>query len=543
MTGTVLYMTTLAASLPLAPQIVRLNRSQRSLVQAAVLAVTITAALVAAQLVFTADPVNWLEVAAVGFSFACTWLCVKQVRFNYVLGVISTALLSVVFWQAGLLGSMALNLDEQEALASTRQEHERLRSDHAVLTAQLASARAALEKTRSLDAECVTCHQAISADHRHTQEQMHLDTVDALQAKLDSTVTDLTASADKLKGLETTVIKAQRALTDAQLVEQQVVQTVGRVGELERTAAVLVRRRDALPLEGEPVDVVASERMSVEGQINSARAAELALLEWERGTNAVAAAKLSVDQATLNLDRARAALAGTEIPTDLLEAVERLSALANQLAAEQELLNALEIEAIRAEQHLATAQDRLDAAEAETARRKKLMDEAEEAEAASRLLNVTASKVTGRIRPSLEGATSAILSTMSEGRFDSVSIANDYSISVRDDGALHPMEELSGGEQDLAALALRLGLAAVVAARHGSPGPGFLVLDEVFGSQDAARRESILSGLRALRRSYPQILLVSHVEGAEDQVDSVLTVERVGDDDGTSVADAVVTSQ
>lgn len=53
---------------------------------------------------------NWWEISSVFFSFACTWLCTRQVRFNYVLGVIATSLLVVTFYQAHLFGSMALNL-------------------------------------------------------------------------------------------------------------------------------------------------------------------------------------------------------------------------------------------------------------------------------------------------------------------------------------------------------------------------------------------------------------------------------------------------
>jgi nicotinamide mononucleotide transporter len=57
-----------------------------------------------------ATSVNGLEAFAVLTSYACTYLCVRQRRFNYVLGVVSTAAYSVLFWQSGLLASMALNL-------------------------------------------------------------------------------------------------------------------------------------------------------------------------------------------------------------------------------------------------------------------------------------------------------------------------------------------------------------------------------------------------------------------------------------------------
>jgi nicotinamide mononucleotide transporter len=55
------------------------------------------------------DTVNWLEAFAVFTSYSCTWLCVRQRRINYPIGAISTAAYCVLFWQAGLLASMALN--------------------------------------------------------------------------------------------------------------------------------------------------------------------------------------------------------------------------------------------------------------------------------------------------------------------------------------------------------------------------------------------------------------------------------------------------
>ena len=55
-------------------------------------------------------PFNWLEALAVWTSYVCTYLCVRQRRSNYLWGIASTAMLVVVFWQAGLFGSALANL-------------------------------------------------------------------------------------------------------------------------------------------------------------------------------------------------------------------------------------------------------------------------------------------------------------------------------------------------------------------------------------------------------------------------------------------------
>lgn len=54
--------------------------------------------------------VNWLEAFAVFTSYSCTYLCVKQSRLNYPIGVISVAALSLLFYQQGLYASMVLNM-------------------------------------------------------------------------------------------------------------------------------------------------------------------------------------------------------------------------------------------------------------------------------------------------------------------------------------------------------------------------------------------------------------------------------------------------
>lgn len=55
------------------------------------------------------EQLNWLEVFAVFTSYACTYLCVKERRINYPIGVISSAAYAYLFLQTGLLSSALLN--------------------------------------------------------------------------------------------------------------------------------------------------------------------------------------------------------------------------------------------------------------------------------------------------------------------------------------------------------------------------------------------------------------------------------------------------
>lgn len=85
-------------------------QTRRYIAEAFVLGLLLTTLMLGLTQWLTETEINWFETASVFFSFACTWLCTRQVRFNYVLAVISTSLLVITFWQADLYGSMAVNI-------------------------------------------------------------------------------------------------------------------------------------------------------------------------------------------------------------------------------------------------------------------------------------------------------------------------------------------------------------------------------------------------------------------------------------------------
>ena len=70
---------------------------------------------------------------------------------------------------------------------------------------------------------------------------------------------------------------------------------------------------------------------------------------------------------------------------------------------------------------------------------------------------------------------------------------------------------ISGGEEDMANLALRLAISQMIAERAGQP-LSLLVLDEIFGSLDEERRSAVLELLRGLADRFPQVILITHIE-------------------------------
>ena len=129
---------------------------------------------------------------------------------------------------------------------------------------------------------------------------------------------------------------------------------------------------------------------------------------------------------------------------------------------------------------------------------------------AADLLNKYRDHEAHRAWPHLEQGASSILAAATEGRYADIRLSDDYKIHIVDRGVEHGLSRFSGGEQDLANLCLRIAIAQWVARERGVQ-LGFLILDEVFGSQDDERRPRLLSELRELATGrFRQVLVITH---------------------------------
>ena len=125
------------------------------------------------------------------------------------------------------------------------------------------------------------------------------------------------------------------------------------------------------------------------------------------------------------------------------------------------------------------------------------------------------------MRPEISELASAFLADLTDGRYDEVDLDEDYRVVVLDDGIPKPV--ISGGEEDIANLVLRLAISQMIAERAGQP-LSLLVLDEVFGSLDETRRQHVLGLLRRLGDRFPQVILITHIEQVRDGLDRVIRV-------------------
>ena len=125
------------------------------------------------------------------------------------------------------------------------------------------------------------------------------------------------------------------------------------------------------------------------------------------------------------------------------------------------------------------------------------------------------------MRPEIGELASAFLADLTDGRYDEVDLDDDYRVVVLDDGVPKPV--ISGGEEDIANLVLRLAISQMIAERAGQP-LSLLVLDEIFGSLDETRRQHVLALLRRLGDRFPQVILITHIEQVRDGLDRVIRV-------------------
>jgi exonuclease SbcC len=125
------------------------------------------------------------------------------------------------------------------------------------------------------------------------------------------------------------------------------------------------------------------------------------------------------------------------------------------------------------------------------------------------------------LRPELSDLASGYMEELSGGRYSRLELDEEYNVIVLEDEIPRPV--LSGGEEDLSNLAVRLAISQMIAERAGQAF-SLLVLDEVFGSLDDERRDNVVGLLRRLHDRFEQVVVITHIESMKDGLDRVLTV-------------------
>jgi exonuclease SbcC len=137
----------------------------------------------------------------------------------------------------------------------------------------------------------------------------------------------------------------------------------------------------------------------------------------------------------------------------------------------------------------------------------------------------------GRIRPTLSRYAKNLFLDLCDNRYEDFELNEDYEILIQDQGEKYPLSRFSGGETDLANLCLRMAISLLI-SESSRVDFSFIILDEIFGSQDLLRKESILTALARLKNRFRQMFLITHIDDIKDSVENLIYVTE--NEDGSS---------
>jgi len=136
-----------------------------------------------------------------------------------------------------------------------------------------------------------------------------------------------------------------------------------------------------------------------------------------------------------------------------------------------------------------------------------------------------------QIRPTLSSHASELFDELTDGKYSQIELDEDYNLLVYDQGQPYRIERFSGGEEDLANLCIRMAISEIITERAGSIF-NFIILDEIFGSQDEIRKQNIIKALNSYSSKFRQIFLITHVEDIKHFTENTITISE--DDMGIS---------
>ncbi len=205
---------------------------------------------------------------------------------------------------------------------------------------------------------------------------------------------------------------------------------------------------------------------------------------------------------------------------------------------ENEELNELKLKLVGKRNELDSLEREKERVQADIEEQKRLMDEKEREEEDILYLNLLEKimgdfkvHMVGMIRPMLSDYASDMLRRLTDGKYSKLELDENYNIYIYEEGTAYELSRFSGGEEDLANLCLRLAISAVVAERSAIQ-THFIILDEIFGSQDVLRKRNIITALSELSKKFRQIILITHIEDIKDYMEYVLRVSE--DEEGVS---------
>jgi exonuclease SbcC len=377
------------------------------------------------------------------------------------------------------------------------------------------------------DGKCATCGQSLPPQRISLGAKLEKD--------LEKAGSEVSSAKKKLSALSSAPLplsKASQAADEAKGASESADKNLrdGRVAHerrMEEMASLKNAQEQLADLEVELKRMPGFDRETVEKA-----KAELAALQepWERSMRLahapeylsaakkrfdVARARFEEAKAEQGADEARVKKLGhtKETAQELIEAFERLQKEIRNAeinAASQTQIAAATIERMRVARDRIRSDRRSRAAAIEL--HGKYILHAEVAKGLTELRD----RLNAQTIPRLQLAASDSLAQLTGGRYLGLKLNDRFEATIMDGNTQKKV--ISGGEEDMVHLALRLGLAQMIQDASGQP-MSLLILDEAFGSLDTDRRDNLMERLDALSGIFRQIIVISHVETIKEAAD------------------------
>jgi exonuclease SbcC len=388
-------------------------------------------------------------------------------------------------------------------------------------------------KSAGEEGQCPTCSRPLG-DHYHS-------VMDFLETQIEAVSADglyFRQRLEQLEGMPEDIAaldeERRQAMQEVSALERKLARTQVAVGQLEQLARELGQKEQrhaalAAELASLPGGYVRERHLALEEQfeqlaalstqanrLNTQVEREPALRrELESAQRAIAAAHGKREQIAARLGT----IAHSEEEYAALGSAHAAATGAVQAAAmavlnaegEARLASSDRDRVVAAQRDLDERRERVAAIEAD----KRLHDELYRAYSDLR------TDLNYQMRPEISELASGFLAALTDARYSELDLDEKYRISILEDGV--PLPVISGGEEDLANLVLRLAISQMIAERSGQPF-SLLILDEVFGSLDEVRRQNVIGLLRALRDRFDQVIVITHIDDVRDGLDQVFVI-------------------
>ncbi len=439
------------------------------------------------------------------------------------------------------------------------EERARLEQVNRQLKAEMEQIKQRLDDLGQAQAACPLCHQALSAhDHRRV--------LDEFQAQGTALGDQHRANASAVKdlGAEQRALQAQIETCDEQLRrrpgwERQKAQAEATLSDALQAQAEAAQQTEALALATRQLaeDDYAHAAQAERTQVMAALAAEAydataheavreqtaTLAIWEERWGALSRAReehagllAQTQELETRLARWQAAQAEDRTRAELLqEAAAELPVLMAELNRQNAAVRELEGQLERAQQSLGAARQMIETGKRQAvrqvelgARRQRLNEERtlyEELKVAFGKKGAPA-MIIEAAAPEIEEQANLLLGRMTDQRMSvelqtqkdtkKGDVVETLEIIIKDELGARAYEMYSGGEAFRVNLAIRIALSKLLARRAGAR-LQTLIIDEGFGTQDAAGRERLVQAITSIQQDFERIFVVTHIEELKEQ--------------------------